>query len=1079
MHSRFLLGWAAVCVAPAMWAGAADEDGVTFFESRIRPVLASRCFVCHSSKAVQVQGGLRLDSPAGIRRGGNSVAVIQPGDPGESLLIRALRYQDKELKMPPGKPLPAEVVADFESWIRAGALLPAEPAAETHAAPTGRFWAFERPKACPPPAVRRTDWPRNEIDRFILAKLEQKGLVPSPPADPRTLVRRVSYDLTGLPPTAEEIESFEKDQAPDAYARLVDRLLASPRYGERWARYWLDVARYSDARNAGERFAWSYTYRDWVIRALNEDMPYDRFVRLQLAADRLPDNHDPHNLAALGFLSLGRDFPKAFPETVDDRIDVVTRGLVGLTVACARCHDHKYDPIPTTDYYSLYSIFSNIREPRELPLLEPRAPRTALDAVWQPRLAHIRQVDADYRTRRCAEMISFFKTQIADYLLAVRDSRTLSNTEIEELVKDRQLNLHMLGRWRRYLAASQASGEPVFRIWHALAALPDAAFQAKAEAIAAQTGANLRIAEAFRSHPPASIREAAGLYASVLLRYDGPVALPLADEEHVRLALRGVDAPVNVPVSEFELIYTEGDGNNTRGFERRYEAMRADYAYAGAAPRAMVLEDVPSPKPGHVFVRGNPNNPGVETPPHFLSCLSGPQPAIFHEGSGRRELADAIASPDNPLTARVMVNRVWLHHFGTGLVRTPSDFGARGDPPTHPELLDWLAVRFMESGWSLKKLHRLILLSATYQQSSLDNPEARRVDPENELLWRMNRRRLDIEALRDSLLAVAGRLDLTAGGPPYALTSLPAVPRRTIYGYIERGRVPGFLSNFDFASPDQHAPMRYATTVPQQALFLLNSAFVAEQARGVAHRPEIEGTLRTEERIRALYRIVLGRAPTAQEMRLGERFAASATSDRPAAAPSPWQYGFGEFDPAQGRVKTFTAFRYFVDDTWQGASVLPAPDSGDASLRANGGHPGDDLRHAVIRRWVSPVAGKIVIEGTLRHNQDALGTGDGVRARIVSSRLGELAEWIANGTSAETKLSGISVEKGDRLDFLVDGRADTENDNFTWAPSIRLAGGDAHWSAAADFRGPSEEPLGGWERYAQVLLETNEFAFVD
>ncbi|HWC00969.1 MAG TPA: PSD1 and planctomycete cytochrome C domain-containing protein, partial [Bryobacteraceae bacterium] len=1043
---------------------------------------ASRCYFCHSAKATQVQGGLRLDTPAAIRQGGNSGPVIQPGEPEKSLLLRAVRYQDKELKMPPGKALPAETVADIESWIRGGAALPAEAATAAPVSSGRTFWAFERPKESPVPTIRMADWPANEIDHFILAKLEQKGLRPSPPADKRTLIRRVTYDLTGLPATQAEIEAFAADRSPAAYARLVDRLLASPRYGERWARYWLDVARYSDARNVGERFPWSYTYRDWVIRAFNEDLPYDRFVELQLAADVLPGKRDVRDLAALGFLSLGRDFPKTFPETVDDRIDVVTRGFLGLTVACARCHDHKYDPIPTKDYYSLYSIFSNIREPRELPLVAAStAARPELDRVWQPRLQHIREVDAEYRRKRCAEMVSFFKTQIADYLVATRDSRNLSNTEIEELVKDRQLNLHMLSRWRSYLAESRARKEPVFQIWHALADLPDAEFATKAgPVLKGQTGVNPRVAAEFHQHPPASLREAANLYAAVLLKYDRPETLASAEEEPLRLALRSPQAPVNVPVEEFELIYTEGDGNNTRGFERRYEAMRASYAYAGASPRAMVLEDVPSPQPVHVFIRGNPNNPGVETPPHFLSCLAGPEPAVFRKGSGRLELAQAVASPANPLTARVMVNRVWMHHFGVGLVRTPSDFGVRGDAPTHPELLDYLAVRFMQSGWSIKSLHRLILLSATYRQSSQDNPESRQIDPENQLLWRMNRQRLDIEALRDSLLAVSGRLDLTAGGPPYSLTGLPTVPRRTVYGFIERGRVPGFLSNFDFASPDQHAPLRYNTTVPQQALFLLNSPFVAEQARHLAHRPEVERLSDAQQRIGEMYRIVFGRAPSSHEVELGKRFLASAASSQPAAAPqAAWQYGYGEFDAATGRVKSFAPFRYFVDDSWQGASMLPARGSGSAALRPNGGTPGDDAHHAVIRRWVSPVSGKVSIEGMLRHNQDALGTGDGVRARIVSSRLGELATWVVAGSTAETKLGGIAVEKGDTLDFLVDGRSDVENDAFVWAPALRLQGSETRWSATADFRGPADEPLSPWERYAEVLLQTNEFAFVD
>jgi hypothetical protein len=343
----------------------------------------------------------------------------------------------------------------------------------------------------------------------------------------------------------------------------------------------------------------------------------------------------------------------------------------------------------------------------------------------------------------------------------------------------------------------------------------------------------------------------------------------------------------------------------------------------------------------------------------------------------------------------------------------------------------------------------------------------------------MNRQRLDIEALRDSLLAVSGQLDLSAGGPPFSLTAMPAVPRRTVYGYIERGRVPVFLSSFDFASPDQHVPIRYSTTVPQQALFLLNSTFVAEQARRLAQRSETEAGADPAKRIQVLYRSVFGRSATPYEVELGERFVAAPPHEEPPATPaSAWQYGFGEFDASAGRIKSFTPFTYF-DESWQGAPTLPDPIGGSARLRAAGGQPGEDPQHAVIRRWVGPVAGKIDIEGSLSHDQTDLPTGDGVRARIVSSRHGELASWIVNGSGAEAALTGITVEKGDAIDFVVDGRADTENDAFTWAPKIRLEGAEKEWNASADFRGPTAKPLSVWERYAQVLLETNEFAFVD
>ncbi|MGH9631191.1 MAG: DUF1549 domain-containing protein, partial [Bryobacteraceae bacterium] len=405
------------------------DAGLDHFEKKIRPVLASQCYSCHSTSAAAVQGGLLLDSANGIRKGGNSGALLQPGDAEKSLLLRAIRHTDSALKMPPGKPLPPNVIADFERWIQDGAPLPKDVIKEAKQQPA--LWSLQAPEEPRLPAVRGQSWVRNDIDRFVLARLEAKHLAPSPEADKRTLIRRASYDLTGLPPTAAEIDQFVQDQSPNAYERLIDRLLASSRYGERWGRHWLDVARYADSVNdsvnAGQRYAWSYTYRDWVIRSLNEDLPYDQFVLYQLAADRVP-NFEPRHLAALGFLSLGRDFPNSYAETVDDRIDAVTRGFLGLTVSCARCHDHKYDPIPTKDYYSLYSILSNIREPEERPLLGKPAAPSPKQAIYEERFDRIQEAYQSYRSRRHAEMVAFFKTQTPEYIRAAKDAEGLSNT---------------------------------------------------------------------------------------------------------------------------------------------------------------------------------------------------------------------------------------------------------------------------------------------------------------------------------------------------------------------------------------------------------------------------------------------------------------------------------------------------------------------------------------------------------------------------------------------------------------------------------------------------------------------------
>jgi len=955
-HSEILaLCWAGVALA--------QSPALDHFETKIRPVLVARCYGCHSAGAAAIQGGLRLDSTAAMQRGGNSGPVVLAGDADGSVLIRSIRRTDKSLQMPPGPGLSKEVVADFERWVKDGAVMPMD-AAPVRAKAGKTLWSLQKPVRQP-----------GSIDDFVKKGLAEKGLAMSSEADRRTLIRRVSIDVTGLAPTAAETEAFMADRSPDAYGTLVDRLLASPHYGERWGRHWLDVARYADSVNdsvnAGQRYPWSYTYRDWVISALNADMPYDQFVLYQLAADRVP-NVDKKHLAALGFIRLGREFPKSQPETVDDRIDASTRGLLGLTVACARCHDHKYDPIPTKDYYSLYSIFSNLREPEELPVLGKAAEPT----VYAARLAKIRAAQDEYRKRRHAEMVAFFQTQDAEYQKATVDAKGLSNPEIEELVRQRQLNLHVLNRWRKEVA--------------------------------------------------------------------NPSAVPLA---------------------EFEQIYTEGDSNNTRALRVRYNTMLAQAAYDGAVPRAMAIEDVPEPVAAHVFVRGNANNPGALTPPHALTCLGGGEDNAFREGSGRLEFARSVVDKVNPLTARVIVNRVWMHHFGMGLVPTPSDFGFRGDLPSHPELLDTLAVELMQSGWSLKRLHRRILTSAVYRQGSGNNEAARAVDPENRLLWRMNRRRLEIESLRDNMLLAAGRLDRGVGGLPFSLAALPSSPRRSVYGFVERGRIPAMLSAFDFSSPDQHAPLRFVTTVPQQALFFLNSPFVMEQA--VRAGAEVKSR-EADAQVGELYRAILGRSPAAGELIAGVRFVSGETEKLAATETGAWQYGVTE----RGR---FTAFPVFNADRWQGGYASPAGAFSKAFLRATSGEPGDTT--AVTRRWVSPETVTIAIDGSLRHNQGAVPYGDGVRGRVVSSRQGELASWVVNGSSAETKMAGIKVEKGETLDFIVDPRKDPESDGFNWAPTVKAA--SQSWSAKDDFAGlPAARP-NVLARLAHVLFQTNEFAFVE
>jgi hypothetical protein len=721
---------------------------VEFFETKVRPVLVDNCFSCHS--AVKPKGGVRLDRKEFVFKASDEPLIV-PGHPEKSLLVQAIRHEiEHKMPPPPKTKLSARAIEDITTWIKLGAAWPDEKQTANGADPR-KHWAFQPVRNPPLPAVKQKDWPANPIDAFILAKLEAKGLKPNPPADPRTLIRRVFFDLIGLPPTYEEVEAFIADcrfgiadlktksaisNLQSAMEKVVDRLLASPQYGERWARHWLDVARYADTKGyvfqEERRYAYAYTYRDYVVKALNDDLPYDQFIMRQLAADRLvaKGKAPAEAQAAMGFLTLGRRFLNNIHDITDDRIDVVSRGLLGLTVACARCHDHKYDPISTKDYYGLYGVFTSSIEPKDLPLLGEPA-KTAEYLTFQKKLQELEKAATDYRTQYKKEL----------------DEKN-----------------------RKHRDALKALQKKV---------------------------------DAFKATSPA------------------------------------------------------------------------------APPRGMVIIDRPNPGDAHVLLRGNPGTPGPIAPRQFLTILSGDQPRPFKDGSGRLELAQAIADMNNPLTARVLVNRLWQHHFGAGLVTSTSNFGLRGDPPSHPELLDYLAWYFMhpspsgrgaggEGGWSIKKMHKLIVMSRTYQLSSAEHPKATAQDAENRLLARANRRRLDFEALRDSLLAVAGNLDGKMGGASVDITTVPYSKRRTIYGYVDRQNLPGMFRTFDFASPDASTPQRYQTTVPQQALFLLNHPFVLDQARSVVKRAGNASDPKVA--LRQMYQLIYARQPDAEEVRLGLQF---------------------------------------------------------------------------------------------------------------------------------------------------------------------------------------------------------------
>lgn len=876
---------------------AVQAEQEAYFETHVRPLLVKHCVECHG--ADDQSGELRLDRRAAVENGGAAGAVVVPGHPEQSSLIRAVGYSDLSMQMPPDGKLSDEAIAVLTHWVKSGAFWP-EEAEMAEAAPTispadridemrDTHWAYRPIEPTTPPTVTRADWPQQPLDQFVLSKLEASGLQPSEPADRRALIHRAYFNLIGLPPSYEEVEAFVADQSPGAFARLVDSLLENQHYGERWARHWLDIARYADTTgymggSRETRYPYAYTYRDYVIDAFNDDKPYNQFVTEQLAADCLPDvESNPKSLAAMGFLTIGRRFMNRQPDIIDDRIDVVMRGFLGMTVACARCHDHKYDPIPTADYYSLYGVFASTDEPADLPLLGQPASSKSYDAFLAEQAKKQKEVD-DWLEETRVKTEDELRSRVADYL--VYFAQTLpqyDNKNVKRQGKRGPLRPEAIKRWQDYLANYKDSPHPIWTLWNRLALLKPDEFQQQAAAILAELSSDTEAADsqqvssqrllaALRNEPPKTMVDAAqrigdeieAVYTAWVeanKQDTKPSRLPGDADEAIRLEIFHDQSPTSLTSEQMVAHLDQGQRNKHNSMISKVKGV--EVTHPGAPPRGMVLVDKKTPVQPVIFRRGQPGNRGDKVPrrfPQVLSHVDGGEP--FSIGSGRLELAQAITNPNNPLTARVIVNRIWQHQFGEGLVRTASDFGTRGETPTHPELLDYLAAEFMADGWSIKRLQRRILLSSTWQQASGFRQDAHNIDPENRLLWRMPRRRMEFEPLRDRLLVAAGRLDFSIGGRSVMIHQ-DAV-RRGLYAYIDREDVPGLLASFDLPSPDASQPIRAKTTVPQQALFLLNAKFVIEQAESLAKRTS--NLAETPERIRTLYRIALARDPDESEL---------------------------------------------------------------------------------------------------------------------------------------------------------------------------------------------------------------------
>ena len=1075
---------------PLLSQAAPSETDLRFFENNVRPLLISRCISCHG--ADKSEAGLRLDSREAIFAGSDKGPIIVKGStPEQSRLIQTVTG---ELSAPAPCRLKSGEAANLAHWIATGLSWPKDSGPISSAGK--KHWAFqdlELPKIPTPKGADRVVTP---VDAFIAEKLEQKNLQPSPEADRRTLIRRVSFTLTGLPPSREDVTRFVNDENPEAYEQLVDRLLDSEHYGEQWARHWLDVARYSDTKGyvyAREERFWTHawTYRDWIVQALNKDLPYDQFLLLQIAADQA-EGGKKEDLAAMGLLTLGRRFLGVTHEIIDDRIDVLTRGTMGLTVACARCHDHMYDPIPTQDYYSLYSVFASSSEKQVV-----FGDSSAADEPFWVELKKRQDALREQTVKSHKETSDRIRNRITDYLHAQTELEKYPSQGFDQIFSHDDILPAFVRQWAAYLNHAENRKDPIFIPWNTFVQLPPNSFSTEASTV--NLGViNPIVAQAFET-PPRSFQEVIDRYGSIFLKIDEqwkaalkngtpPSELPDPAAESLRRVLYGPGAPCEVP--DLPIVHTEtffDSGTTTKLWQLQGEVDRWIVECKRPPRVAVALVDRPAPVNTRVFVRGNPRNQGEDAPRRFLSLLSGEDRKPFQHGSGRLELAKAIIDPANPLTARVIVNRVWSHHFGQGLVTTPSDFGTRADPPSHPELLDWLASQFIAEGWSLKKLHRWILLSATFRQSAegpkeeADRSHALASDPSNHFLWRMNGHRLSYEEFRDSMFATSEELCSSIGGKPEQLLKAPFPKRRTLYGLVDRQFLPGTLRIFDFANPDLHIPKRTETTVPQQALFFMNHPLVLDRARALAGFVNHKKSTPIEK-IRLLFQQTLQREPSDQEISESLSLINSVPSSLQALAPptaQDWHYGYGKFDEKTQRVIDFTKLPHFTGKAWQGGAEWPDPKLGWVQLTATGGHPGNERSHAAIRRWTAPRRMMIKIRSKLTHEASV---GDGIRAFIIDSRVGELRSATIHKKSEDLNVEPIQVEKGETIDFVVDIGELLNSDQYLWKVSLAETNADERanlWDSQGDFPDEPVKQLSAWEQLAQTLLCSNEFLFVD
>jgi hypothetical protein len=1070
-----------LCVMPFS-VQADEQSGFDYFEKHIRPMIHNECIECHGDK--KQKGGLALHIKTLAMAGGDLGVAIEPGQPQKSLLMEAIERKDKDLEMPPKKELTPVQIQHFKTWISMGAPWPDDqsntvslPAAKRIDEVRKTHWAFQ-------PFQGEVIHHPQQITEEVNKNLKDKGLGLSTMANPRELIRRVYLDLIGLPPSMDEVEAFASNPSEEAYAQIVEELLARSEYGERWARHWLDVARYADTMgakvpNQSIHYPNAYTYRDYVVNAFNQDLPYDEFVHEQIAADLLKDYKkiSHQKLAALGFLRVGPNFLSNH-DRIDDKIDVVTRGFLGLTVSCARCHDHKTDPVTIKDYYAFYGIFNNI----EIPNLEnsPVIGEVKDEKLREDYYASLKEIEDKYE-KELQKIISkneaLLKKDVGAYLSYFLKTESQHKSKVTN-AETASLNREALKLWKRQLKKFKQDhtlfGPFVYvananttQLKDRLHKLPEFVSKGKYSESFKQSFASFSKKTKLKSSYDLAMFY--GEFLNDRKQWGQPDAASFRDIEKVVTEL-----PLHIPDASRGRYFTQAENSKLRKIDNQKIELAA--SSQGSPHRAMVVYDRSKVYAQHVFIRGDASRRGDKVDRRFLEVLN---PITGGEKfpdktSGRLQLAQSITNPSNPLTARVMMNRIWAWHFGKSLVVTPSDYGLMTPEPVQSKLLDRLAKTFIDSKWSIKAMHRLIIKSDVYKQSSELNEKAYAIDPGNEYLWRFNRQRLSLEQMRDSMLSVSGSLDLGVGGKPFDIKEF--IPRRTIYAKVDRNMIPDVMVNFDAGNLSSSQASRPTTSVPQQALYLMNDDFMLSQAAKLIEHDQLKH-LEGQQWLRGLFHLVYAREPSSFELQKLTQFMHKTEVDFPKIPRYQWTYGYGKFDPKNKKLESFNKLVHYNGKFWRMGETYPHPKFKYISLSASGGHTGSQ-DYTSVRRWTSPQSGQLEIKGTLKHAREG---GDGIYGIIWSNKKGLLGEWHCYQNEEKT-ISKLIVEKGEVIDFISYCGKSTTCDSFSWDPEIFLKTADDFfvWKASEHFAGPMDKKLlDKREALAHILLMSNEFHFVD